>query len=115
MELLDVAEVEASESVAPCGLILLGVGKHPGVLQSLGCRKSPIGWADELADQVLGLVVNVIPLFSIKIELSLGDTCKNLVVVITKERGISTEKDVEHAAGRPHIARAVIVSSEHLR
>lgn len=98
VELLNVAKIEAAEFASSSLVRALGVSEHPWVLKSLHSSESSIWRADQFADEVLCLVVNVIPLLTIEVELACGHRLKNLVVVIAKERRVPTEQDIEHAA-----------------
>ena len=70
VELLDVAKVETAQLICGVGGVMLDVREHPWVLEGLGSRQS-LGWrANKLANEVLGLVVDVVPLFALKVELT---------------------------------------------
>lgn len=72
VELLDVAEIEAAEFASSSLVSALGVCEHPWVLKSLHSSESSIRRADQFADEVLCLVVDVIPLLAIEVELACG-------------------------------------------
>jgi len=88
---------------------------HPRVLQSLTGRHSALGPHNELLDKIFGFIGHSIPLFALEIELACSDHLQNFLIVVTVERRVATEEDVEHAASAPHITRNVVVASEHLR
>ena len=72
VELLNVAKIEAAEFASSSLVRALGVSEHPWVLKSLHSSESSIWRADQFADEVLCLVVNVIPLLTIEVELACG-------------------------------------------
>lgn len=87
---------------------------HPLVLESLLGRESLFWLADELFDQIFGLLGDLIPLFTVEIEFAPLDHLQDLLIVISIEWWISAQEDVKDAAGGPHVALDAVISRENL-
>ena len=72
VELLDVAEIEVAESTGSSLVRACGVCEHPWVLKSLRSSETSIRRADQFADEVLCLVVDIVPFLTIEVELACG-------------------------------------------
>ena len=70
VELLDVSEIEVAKFIGSGLISALGVCEHPWVLKSLHSSESGSGWADQFADEVFCLVVDIVPLLTIEVELA---------------------------------------------
>ena len=66
-----------------------------------------------LADEVLGLIRDSVPVGGVKGKWLLEDISEDLLVVITFERRVSTKEDKEDDAETPNIAGLVVVTLEH--
>ena len=87
---------------------------YPFVLEGLLGSQSPLRLGDQFFNQVFCVVGNLIPLLTIEIEDSFLDHLQNFLVVVTIERRIAAQQDIQNAPSRPHIAGKVIVASQNL-
>jgi len=92
----------------------MSVPSQPSVLKSLVSCEASLRPCDQLADKILRLSGNVVPLLTIVVEDTAGDHLQDLLIIVTVEGWVPAEQNVEHAAGGPHIAADVVVSGEHL-
>ena len=115
LELFKVANIEAPDGRSRLRCALMRVRRQPSVLEGLTCSLAPLRSADQLADEVLRLRCNIVPLLSIVVENATCDHLQDLLIVVTVEGRVSAEQNVKHAACRPHVAGDVVVAGEHLR
>ena len=85
------------------------------MLESLTSCQSPLRPCDQLADKILRLSGDVVPLLTIVVEDTASNHLQDLLIVVTVEGRVPAEQNVEHAASGPHIAADIVVASEHLR
>ena len=111
-ELFDVAHVKFLGNGSSLLGGLMDVVPHPGVLQSLSGSHAPLRPRDELVDQVLGLIGDVVPLLAIVVKDAARDHLQDFLVIVAVEGRVAAQQDVQHAAGRPHIARHVVVAGQ---
>ena len=87
---------------------------QPGVLECDISRRSVffiVG--EELADEVLGLVRDVLPDFVLEVELSLSDLLHDVLIALTIEWWLSREEDISDDTARPDIVLVVVVLVEN--
>jgi len=114
--LLNTEALHVVEDTQGEGLVNSKSGKliQPGVLECDISRRSVffiVG--EELADEVLGLVRDVLPDFVLEVELSLSDLLHDVLIALTIERWLSREEDISDDTARPDIALVVVVLVEN--
>jgi len=114
-EALHVAHLQVFNLLGHLLTVVALMLSHKGVLEGLTRGESALRPRDQLLDQIFGLVGDGVPLFAIELELADSNHLEYLLVVVAVKRWVAAEEDVEHAAGAPHVARDVVVASEHLR
>lgn len=93
----------------------MSVRSQPSMLESFtGCHTS-FRPRNQLADKVLSLCGDFVPLLPVVVEGAPSHHLQDLLVVITVEGRVPTEQNVEHAACGPHIAADIVVARKHLR
>ncbi len=96
------------------GDVLLLDFLEPWVFENLCRGKAEMRLCDHLSDEMLGLLRDVHPFRTIKVEVSLPDTVENLLIVVTEERRIPTQQDIQDNTSGPDIARLVVGPCENL-
>lgn len=113
------ARPQIVEHVRVHGEGLLGgvLTRQPRMLQRLFRRESLLGILhEELANQLHGLLADLVPDGPIKLVIALHNVFLDGNVVSASERQISAEQSVRHDAERPDVARLIvgIFLAEHL-
>jgi hypothetical protein len=68
-----------------------------------------------MLNQVLCFFRDFTPFIAVKIEFALLDHRKDFLVIITIERRVATQQDIQYAPSRPKIALNAIIACQYLR
>ncbi len=105
IELLELGKLRSKILVGK----LSGVGTNPLVPQSPGGIISLVGvHTDKVADQVLGVVRYLSPVFFVEFVLSLANLAEKSSLVGLDERRISSQQNVHDNTDGPHISLGIV-------